>query len=40
VFLQVRGEKTKSILLKNNNFANALKPLVKDASVQEAIKIE
>jgi polygalacturonase len=40
VFLQVRGEKTKSILLKNNNFAHALKPLVKDASVQEVIVVE
>jgi hypothetical protein len=36
----VRGEKTKSILLKNNNFAHALKPLVKDASVQEVIVVE
>jgi polygalacturonase len=40
VFLQVRGEKTKSILLKNNNFVHALKPLVKDASVHEAIVVE
>ena len=40
VFLQVKGEKTKSVLLKNNNFVNASKPLVKDANVQEAIVVE
>ena len=40
VFLQVRGEKTRSVLLKNNNFANALKPLIKDATVVEAIRVE
>jgi polygalacturonase len=40
VFLQVKGDKTKSVLLKNNNFVNALKPLVKDASVQEVIVVE
>ena len=40
VFLQVRGEKAKSIVLKNNNFVNALKPLVKDAAVLETIAVE
>ena len=40
VFLQLRGDKTKSVLLKNNNFVNALKPLVKDASVPEATVVE
>jgi polygalacturonase len=40
VFLEVRGAKTKSVLLRNNNFVNALKPVVKDASVQEAIAVE
>jgi len=40
VFLQVRGEKTKSVLLKNNNFVNVLKPVVKDATVQEVIRVE
>jgi len=39
-FLNVRGEKTKTVLLKNNNFVYASKPLVKDSSVQEDIKVE
>lgn len=40
VFLQVTGEKTKNITLKNNNFQNALKALVKDESVKEDIVVE
>ncbi|GAA4736264.1 glycoside hydrolase family 28 protein [Flavisolibacter ginsenosidimutans] len=39
-FLNVRGDKTKTILLKNNNFMYASKPLVKDSNVQEDIKVE
>jgi hypothetical protein len=40
VFLQVKGEKTKNITLKNNNFKLALKSLVKDESVQEEIVVD
>jgi polygalacturonase len=40
VFLHVSGNKTKSIVFKNNNFTNALKPLVKDDDVAEAIAVD
>ncbi len=40
VFLSVKGEKTKNVVLKNNNLRYALKPLVKDASVVENIVVE
>jgi hypothetical protein len=40
VFLHVRGPKSKNIVLKNNNFNYALKPLVKDETVAEAIIVE
>ena len=40
VFLQVKGANCKNIVMKNNNFTYALKPLVKDDSVVEAIVIE
>jgi polygalacturonase len=40
VFLQVKGEKTKNVTLKNNNFQYALKALVKEDSVQENIVVE
>lgn len=39
-FLNVKGERTKTVLLKNNNFTNAQKPLVKEDSVQEAIQVD
>ena len=40
VFLQVKGEKTKNIVLKNNNFPPAVKPLVKEEDVKENIAVE
>jgi polygalacturonase len=40
VFLQVKGEKTKNVVLKNNNFQFALKPLMKEESVKENIVVE
>ena len=40
VFLSVRGTKTAGVSLKNNNFNKVLKPIVKDASVQESIVVE
>lgn len=40
VFLNVKGDKTKNILIKNNNFTNVVKPLVKDTSVFENITFE
>ena len=39
VFLQVKGEKTKSVLLRITILL-MIEPLVKDASVQEAIIVE
>ena len=38
VFLQVKGEKTKGIQLKNNNFVHVVQPLVKEESVKEVIE--
>src|SRR5688572_30551286 len=40
VFLQVKGANSKNIVMKNNNFTYALKPLVKDDSVVESIIVE
>ena len=40
IFLQVKGSQTKNIILKYNNFLNALKPLVKDDDVKENIIVE
>jgi polygalacturonase len=40
VFLQLGGDKTKNVLFRNNNFTNALKPLVKENDVAEAIKVD
>jgi hypothetical protein len=40
VFLQVKGAKSRNIVLKNNNFTYVLKPLVKDETVTEAIVVE
>jgi polygalacturonase len=40
VFLSLKGEKTKNVTLKNNNFAHAIKALSKDLSVQENIVVE
>ncbi len=40
VFLSLKGEKTKNITIKNNNFQYALKALSKDVSVQENIAVE
>ena len=40
VFLQVKGSKSRNIVLKNNNFTYAIKPLVKDETVTEAIVVE
>ncbi|MBB1286502.1 glycoside hydrolase family 28 protein [Flavisolibacter sp. BT320] len=37
VFLQAKGEKTKGVQLKNNNFVHAAKPVVKEDSVKENI---
>jgi polygalacturonase len=39
VFLQVRGEKSKNIVLKNNQFSNAAKPVVQEGSVVETIAV-
>ena len=39
VFLQLRGSKTKNIVLKNNNFLKALKPVSKDDSVAEQVTV-
>lgn len=39
-FLQLRGERTKTVLLKNNNFTNAAKSVVKEESVTEEVKME
>lgn len=39
VFLQVRGERSKNIVLKNNNFAGAVKPVVQEGSVVETIVV-
>jgi polygalacturonase len=39
-FLQVRGEKSKNIVLKNNNFTNIRKPLLKADDVKEDIALE
>jgi hypothetical protein len=39
-FLNVKGERTKTVLLKNNNFTHAQKPLVKEDSVEETIQID
>lgn len=40
VFLSLRGEKTKNIVLKNNNLSQAIKALSKDTSVQENVVID
>jgi polygalacturonase len=40
VFLRLRGDKTKNVVMRNNNLAFALKALVKDDDVQEAIVVE
>jgi len=40
VFLHVSGSKTSKVVIKNNNFLYALKPLAKDDDVQEAIIVE
>ena len=40
VFLRVRGEKTKNVVMRNNNLAFALKALVKEEDVQEAIAVD
>ncbi|HYJ38985.1 MAG TPA: glycoside hydrolase family 28 protein [Chitinophagaceae bacterium] len=40
VFLRVRGDKTKNVVMRNNNLAYALKALVKDEDVQEAIAVQ
>lgn len=40
VFLQVKGENTKHILLKNNNFTRAVKAVAKEESVQETIEVD
>ena len=40
VFLLLKGEKTKNIILKNNNFLHALKALSKDATVQENVVVD
>jgi polygalacturonase len=40
IFLQVKGSQTKNIILKYNNFLNALKPLVKQDDVKENIIVE
>ncbi len=39
-FLSVRGEASKGIVLKNNNFSNAATPVAKDRSFQSAVMIE
>ena len=39
VFLQVRGERSKGIVLKGNNFAGAVKPVVQEGSVAETIAV-
>jgi len=40
VFLHVSGSKTSKVVVKNNNFLYALKPLAKEDDVQEAIIVE
>jgi polygalacturonase len=40
VFLNVKGDKTRNVFLKYNNFINVIKPLVKESSVSENINIE
>jgi polygalacturonase len=40
VFLQASGDKTRNVVFRNNNFANALKPLVKEDDVAEMIKVD
>jgi hypothetical protein len=40
IFLQIKGSQTKNIILKYNNFLNALKPLVKEDDVKENIIVE
>lgn len=39
VFLQVKGERSKNIVLKNNLFSNAAKPVVQESSVRETIAV-
>ena len=39
-FLNVKGDKTQSVSLKNNHFTNAQRPLLKDDSVKENIIVE
>jgi polygalacturonase len=40
VFLRVRGDKTKNIVMRNNNLAYALKALVKEGDVQDTIEVQ
>jgi hypothetical protein len=40
VFLSLKGKDTRSIILKGNNFKNAIKPVVKDESVTENVVVE
>jgi polygalacturonase len=40
VYLHVSGSKTKSVVLKNNNFLHAVKPLIKENDVVEAIAVD
>lgn len=40
IFLHVKGSQSKNIILKYNNFLNALKPLVKEDDVKENIIVE
>ena len=40
VFIRVSGNKTKNIVLKNNNFLYAEKPLVKENDVEETVDVQ
>ena len=40
VFIRVSGNKTKNIVLKNNNFLYAEKPLVKENDVEETVAVQ
>jgi len=39
-FLHVGGDKSKNIVLKNNNWVNSVKPLMKEAEVTESIQVD
>jgi polygalacturonase len=39
-FLQLKGKQTKGIVVKNNNFINATKPLVKADDVNEVVNVD